>query len=205
MLPAAPSDPTSRRNRKVALVCAGVFAAMVGAAFAAVPLYRAFCQVTGFGGTTQRAAAPSRVVLDKTLTVRFDTNVRDVPLQFTAEQVSQELKIGATGLAFFKVTNTSDKPVTTRAIYNVVPESAGPYFQKLQCFCFTEQTIAPGRTMEFPMVYFVDPGYASDFETKGQREVTLSYTFFPAEGPVQADASSVKGREPLGGSQSAGL
>lgn len=204
-MPAAPSDPTVRKNRKVALICTGVFAGMVGLAFASVPLYRAFCQMTGFDGTTMKASAPSRVVLDKSLTIRFDTNVRDVPLEFSAEQVSQELKIGATGLAFFKVTNTSDQPVTTRATYNVVPESAGPYFQKLQCFCFTEQTIAPGKTMEFPMVYFVDPEFASDFETMGKREVTLSYTFFPADGPVQADASKVKAPQALGGSQSAGL
>ncbi|HYD44321.1 MAG TPA: cytochrome c oxidase assembly protein [Phenylobacterium sp.] len=204
MSQAAPSDP-KRKNRKVALICAGVFAGMVGLAYASVPLYRAFCQITGFDGTTMRASAPSRVVLDKSLTIRFDTNVRGVPLEFTAEQVSQELKIGATGLAFFKVTNTSDQPVTTRATYNVVPESAGPYFQKLQCFCFTEQTIAPGKTIEFPMVYFVDPEYASDFETRGKREVTLSYTFFPAEAPVQAAASKLKAPQALGGSQSAGL
>lgn len=201
-----PSDPTTtRRNRKVALICAGVFAGMVGLSFASVPIYRAFCQLTGFDGTTMRASAPSRVVLDKAITVRFDTNVRDVPLTFVAEQTSQELKIGATGLAFFKVTNTSDKPVTTRAIYNVVPESAGAYFQKLQCFCFSEQTIAAGKTVEFPMVYFVDPEFASDFETKNKREVTLSYTFFPATEPVQADASAAKAPQALGGSQSAGL
>lgn len=202
---AAPSDPGQRRNRKVALICAGVFALMVGAAFAAVPLYRAFCQVTGYDGTTIRASNAPRQVLDKAITVRFDTNVRDVPLNFSAEQTSQQLKIGATGLAFFKVTNTSDKPVTTRATYNVVPESVGPYFQKLQCFCFTEQTIAAGKTVEFPVVYFVDPGFASDFETKNEREVTLSYTFFPADGPVQADASAAKAPQALGGTQSAGL
>ena len=183
----APSDPaTTRRNRKVALICTGVFALMVGAAFASVPIYRAFCQLTGFDGTTMRASAPSRVVLDKAITVRFDTNVRDVPLVFTAEQTSQDLKIGATGLAFFKVTNPPDKPVTTRAIYNVVPESAGAYFQKLQCFCFEGQTIQPGQTMKFPVQYFVAPEMATDRESRGVEEITLSYTFYPTQGFDQA-------------------
>lgn len=174
-----PSDRT-RRNRRLALICVAAFAGMVGAAFASVPLYRAFCQLTGFDGTVRRAeAAPDRV-LDRKLDIRFDTNVRDLPWSFRAEQTRQKVKIGETGLAFFSVTNTSDQPVTGRAVYNVVPESAGPYFQKLECFCFSEQTIQPGETMRFPMVYFVDPGFVDDIDARGEREITLSYTFFPA-------------------------
>jgi cytochrome c oxidase assembly protein subunit 11 len=174
------------KNTKVALICAGVFAAMVGAAFAAVPLYRMFCQVTGFGGTVSRAdAAPTRI-LDREIAVRFDTNVRDgLPWSFVTEQVSQDIRIGDTGLAFFKVTNTSNQTLTGRASYNVVPEQAGAYFRKLECFCFLDQTLKPGQSMDFPVVYFVDPQFADDFETKRATEITLSYTFFPvANSPV---------------------
>jgi len=180
-------NPTSRpakskagRNARLAVICGVVFAGMVGAAYASVPLYRAFCNLTGFDGTVRKAEkAPDRV-LDRKLTIRFDANVRDLPWTFTPNQVSQELKIGDTGLAFYKVTNNGKTPLTGRASYNVIPESAGPYFQKLECFCFTDQTIAPGATVEFPVVYFVDPKFAEDFESRGAQEVTLSYTFFPS-------------------------
>lgn len=191
-------------NTKLALICSGVFVGMVGAAFASVPLYQAFCQVTGFDGTVSRAeAAPTRVV-DKTLNVRFDTNVRNLPWTFRSEQVAQTVKIGETGLAFFDVTNNGDAPITGRAVYNVVPESAGPYFRKLECFCFSDQTIAPGETLKFPMVYFVDPEYAEDFETKNKPEITLSYTFYPADEDTQpqqsAQAPAAPGASTLGGS-----
>lgn len=176
-----PSDPVRRRNVRVALTAGAAFVFMLGGAYASVPLYRMFCQVTGLGGTVSRADAAPGQVLGKTITVRFDANVRDVPWKFTAEQTSQEVKIGETKIAFFKVTNTSDKPVTARATYNVVPEQAGAYFQKLQCFCFTDQTIAAGATVEMPVLYFIDPEYASDINTRGKPEVTLSYTFFQTE------------------------
>lgn len=204
-----PSDapPQPRRkmsNTKLALICSGVFVGMVGLAFASVPLYDAFCRVTGFDGTVSRAeAAPTRV-LDKTLNIRFDTNVRDLPWTFRSEQVAQKVKIGETGLAFFDVTNNGDAPITGRAVYNVVPESAGPYFRKLECFCFSDQTIAPGETIKFPMVYFVDPEYAEDFETKNKPEITLSYTFFPADEDARpqqsAKAPAAPGASTLGGS-----
>ncbi len=174
------SEAERRRNTKVAVVCASVFFFMTGAAFAAVPLYRMFCQLTGFDGTPRRAESASDTVLGKTLTIRFDANVRDLPWTFKAEQTSQEAKIGETKIAFFKVTNNSDKPVTGRALFNVVPEQAGPYFQKLQCFCFSDQTIAAGATVDMPVLYYVDPKYADDINTKGKPEVTLSYTFFPS-------------------------
>ena len=198
----SPMPGIERRNRKVALICAGVFAAMVGASFAAVPLYRAFCQLTGFDGTIRRATAAPDTVLAKTLTVRFDTNVRDLPWTFRAEQTFQEVKIGETGLAYFKVTNNGPTAITGRAMYNVVPESAGAYFQKLECFCFSDQTIAAGKTVEFPVVYFVDPKYASDFETLGKPEVTLSYTFFPS---TKAIAAATNPPSALGGKVKAGL
>ena len=169
-------------NRKnlIALACVLAVMGMTGAAFAAVPLYRLFCQVTGFDGTTMRADKASDVVLDETVLVRFDTNVRDLPMRFRAEQVSQRVRIGATGMAYFDVTNTSDQPIQATAAYNVVPERAGPYFQKLQCFCFDGQTIAPGETRQFPVQYFIAPELATDREAKGARDITLSYTFYPS-------------------------
>jgi cytochrome c oxidase assembly protein subunit 11 len=186
----APSeaDPERKRNAKVALICAAMFFGMIGAAYAAVPLYRAFCQLTGFDGTPRRAEAASDAVLGKTLTVRFDANVRDLPWTFTAEQTAQTVKIGETKLAFFKVRNNSNRPITARAVYNVVPSQAGPYFQKLQCFCFSDQTIAAGATVDMPVLYYIDPKYADDIDTKGKPEVTLSYTFYPSTEAKQAQA-----------------
>ena len=183
------SDPDRQRTVRVAVICAALFFGMIGAAYASVPLYKLFCQVTGFDGTVRRADLAPDTILGKTMTVRFDANTRGLPFTFTAEQTSQTVKIGETKLAFFKVTNHSDKPVRARAIYNVVPEQAGAYFQKLQCFCFTDQTIAAGATVEMPVLYFIDPKYAEDVNTKGKPEVTLSYTFFPStEGAAQAEA-----------------
>jgi cytochrome c oxidase assembly protein subunit 11 len=202
-------DPSVRRNRLVAIICGAVFFGMVGAAYASVPLYKAFCQLTGYDGTIRQAKVAPGEVLGKTLTIRFDANVNELPWTFTAEQTSQKVKIGETGLAYFKVTNNSSKPLTGHAVYNVVPEQAGSYFQKLECFCFSDQTIAAGKTVEFPVVYFVDPQYASDVNTKGKGEVTLSYTFYPAVGPSsgakRADASQPKTPSALGGTPRAGL
>jgi cytochrome c oxidase assembly protein subunit 11 len=180
MSPTGPSDAKAlaRRNARIALICAVVFAGMVGAAFAAVPLYRAFCQATGYGGTVRRAEVAPTTVLARKLTIRFDANTRNIPWDFKADQVSQQVRIGDTGLAFFHVKNNGDKAITGRASYNVVPEQAAVYFQKLECFCFSDQTLQPGQSADFPVVYFVDPQYATDPETTGGQEITLSYTFF---------------------------
>jgi cytochrome c oxidase assembly protein subunit 11 len=175
-----PLHPQLRRNRNVALVCGVVFLGMVGAAFAAVPAYRAFCQATGYGGTIRRAEVAPDKLSDQKLTVSFDTNVRGLPWDFAPEQRSQSLRIGETKLAVFKVTNHADHPVTARAVFNVSPDSAGTYFRKLQCFCFSDQTIGAGQTVEMPVLYFVDPKFTQDINTKGLTDVTLSYTFFPA-------------------------
>ena len=180
MSPTPTSSRGARANRRVALICVGVFVAMTGAAFAAVPLYREFCQTTGFAGAVPRAQKASTVVLDKRLTVSFDTNVRGLPWVFKPEQTSQSLRIGATGLAFFTVENLSDHPITGRASYNVAPDQAGAYFRKLQCFCFNDQTIPAHTTVKFPVLYFVDPQFAADPDTKGYTNLVLSYTFFPA-------------------------
>jgi cytochrome c oxidase assembly protein subunit 11 len=157
-----------------------VFVGMVGAAYAAVPLYRAFCQATGYDGTVRRAYKAPDQVLDHQVLVRFDVNVRDLPWDFIAEQQTQPVKIGETKVALFKVTNNSDKPVTGRAVFNVVPEQSAVYFHKLSCFCFSDQTIGPHQTVEMPVLYFIDPKWVSDFETRTQKDVTLSYTFYPA-------------------------
>ena len=178
-----------KSGRVIAAICAGVVVLMTGAAFAAVPLYEMFCQVTGFGGTVRRADAAPTEQLDRTVGIRFDTNVRNLPMIFRAEQVSQRVRIGETGLAYFDVTNTSNKPILVRAAYNVVPEQAGAYFQKLQCFCFDDQTIAAGETRKFPVQYFVAPELASDRDTMGIQEITLSYTYYPVSDDDQAAAT----------------
>jgi cytochrome c oxidase assembly protein subunit 11 len=179
----APSEASPRRPRhtRLALLLAGLAVLMAGAAFAAVPLYRLFCQVTGFDGTTRRASVAPAAPVAQTVRISFDTNVRDLPLTFEAQTPRVSMKIGATEMVLFKVVNTSDRDVRARAVYNVVPETAGYHFRKLQCFCFSEQTIKAGETVEFPMVFFIDPKFATDRETRNFTDVALSYTFFPAQ------------------------
>jgi cytochrome c oxidase assembly protein subunit 11 len=201
------TSEAARRNARLALVCAAVFFGMVGAAFASVPLYRAFCQATGFGGVTREAKSAPGVISSRSVTVRFDSNVRGLAWKFEPVQGSQSVHLGETKLAFFRATNTGPKAVTGRALYNVSPETAGTYFSKLECFCFKNQTIRPGETVEFPVVYFVDPRYAADPETRGDSEITLSYTFFPAvdQSAAQASAAAAKPASTLGGAARAGL
>jgi cytochrome c oxidase assembly protein subunit 11 len=200
---------TRRTHKKTALICASVVVFMTGAAFAAVPLYKAFCQATGWAGTARRASvAPAKALAEK-LTVYFDTNVSDVPVAFTALQRSQVVSVGGTNIAFFKVANTSDRQITVRAAYNVTPDQAGAHVRKLQCFCFSAQTLAPHQQAEFPVVYFIDPKFATDPEMKGFDDITLSYTFVSDEADAPkaapAKASAPKRGAPLGGSASAGL
>jgi cytochrome c oxidase assembly protein subunit 11 len=187
--------PRPRRNLRIVVACVSVFVVMTGAAFAAVPLYRAFCQATGFAGAIPRAKQAPATILNQRVTIGFDTNVRGLPWDFKPVQPRQTLRVGETGLAFFTVTNTSDRPLTGRASYNVTPEGVGAYMRKLQCFCFSDQTIPAHTTVKFPVLYFVDPGFASDPDTKGFSDIVLSYTFFPAPKPTQ----------PLGGSGQARL
>jgi cytochrome c oxidase assembly protein subunit 11 len=188
------------KGKAIALACGLVAVLMVGAAYAAVPLYKAFCAATGFDGTTKREEALQGAPLTRKLTIRFDTNVRgDLPWTFKAEQKTQQVAIGTPGMAFFTVKNEADHPVTGRAIYNVVPESAGAYFVKTQCFCFDDQTIPAHTEMRFPVIYFVQPEFARDRETFGFQEVTLSYTFFKT--PDQSAAkrlTAAKASAPLG-------
>jgi cytochrome c oxidase assembly protein subunit 11 len=149
-----------------------------------VPLYRLYCQATGYAGTTQRVAKPSDTVLDRTLTVRFDANVSpDLPWSFEPLQKKLDVKIGENTLAFYRATNTSDKPVSGMAVFNVAPEAAGTHFNKVQCFCFTEQRLGPGQTVDMAVSFYVDPAWAEDDDTKDVSELTLSYTFYPALTP----------------------
>ena len=179
-----PTDSSPRvgaRNARLALICGAIFFCMVGVAFAAVPFYKAFCQATGFNGTVRRVARVDAVATGRTVVVHFDTNVRGLPWTFTPDVESQTTEVGESKLAFFKVTNTGSTPLTGRAVYNVTPESVGAYFSKLQCFCFQAETIPAGKTVEFPVVYFVDPRFGTDDDTRGISQITLSYTFFPAQ------------------------
>jgi cytochrome c oxidase assembly protein subunit 11 len=169
----------ANRNRKTAFITAAVVAGMVGLSFAAVPLYQAFCQVTGWGGTTQRAEAAPTLVLSRDITVRFDASTaQGLPWRFKPEQVSQKLKIGETALAFYEAENLSDHPVRGQATFNVSPAKAGVYFNKIECFCFTEQVLQPGEKVSMPVTYFIDPKLADDPNLDEVETVTLAYTFF---------------------------
>lgn len=170
------------RNQRVALMAAAIAMSMVGLAFASVPLYRLFCQVTGLGGTVQRAEAAPAAVTDKIITIRFDSNTSpDLPWQFHAEQTVMQVKLGEQALAHYRARNMANSPTTGSATYNVTPEIAGAYFNKLQCFCFTEQTLKPGETVDMPVVFYVDPAIADDPDAKSITEITLSYTFYPKQ------------------------
>lgn len=169
------------RNRRVALISAGVALAMLGLGFAAVPLYRIFCQVTGFGGTTQRsteAEAQAVKVVAQTISVRFDGNVEaGMPWRFGPEQFHEEMRIGERKLAYYNAENTSNRPITGVASFNVEPEYAGKYFHKVQCFCFNEQTLQPGQKLRMPVLYYVDPAILQDKDAAQIKQITLSYTF----------------------------
>jgi cytochrome c oxidase assembly protein subunit 11 len=183
-----------RRHGAVALSLVGLVAAMVGLSFAAVPLYRMFCQATGYGGVPQRAERAPDEILDRTIRIRFDANVdHALPWTFVPDERVIEVKIGETALAFFKASNTSDAPVAGTAVFNVVPEQAGRYFTKIECFCFKEQTLAAGASVEMPVTFFVDPKIVDDEDTKNISEITLSYTFFRTGTGVAAPSASNSG------------
>lgn len=168
-----------RRNRRVLVMCAGAALVMLGGAFAAAPLYNMFCRVTGYGGTTRVATAGPDTVLDRTVTVRFDGSVADgAPLRFTPDEHTIQVRLGERALAYYTVENLSDYPVTAVASYNVSPFKTGSYFNKLECFCFTEQVFAPGEARELAVLFFVDPSMDGEKRLEDVREITLSYTFF---------------------------
>jgi len=177
-------DQINKKNLRVLVLCLGALVVMSGLTAASVPLYRLFCQVTGYGGTTQVASAAPEIVLDREVTVRFDSNVSSgMAWDFSANQVSQTLHIGEVGLAFFTATNLTDDTTSGVATFNVTPLEAGLYFSKIQCFCFNEQTLEPGETVQMPVYYYVDPDITERANLNDVTTITLSYTFFPSESP----------------------
>ncbi|TPL07458.1 cytochrome c oxidase assembly protein [Mesorhizobium sp. B2-4-14] len=191
-------------NRIVAAVCLAFFIGMIGMAYAAVPLYKMFCQATGYGGTTQRVEKQyAGRVLDREITVRFDANIAGVPWEFQPVQRSMTMKIGETVQAHYRATNKFDRPVTGRATFNVQPELAGPYFNKVECFCFTDTSLKPGETLDMPVLFYVDPDIVNVPELKDVKTITLSYTMFPVEknkpvassGPAQGNSNTISNTE----------
>ena len=191
------SDPTAdrlalarRRGKRIAIGCFAFSMGMLGAAYASVPLYELFCQVTGYGGTTQRAEAGPAAVSDRSINVRFDSNASPgVPWRFQPNERQVTVKLGEVRQTSYHVRNEADYPVTAVATFNVTPLSAGVYFNKLYCFCFNEQTLQPGEAVDMPVVFFVDPAMLEKEELKDAPTITLSYTFFPVskgEAPVAA-------------------
>jgi cytochrome c oxidase assembly protein subunit 11 len=174
------------RDATVAAICGFVVVLMVGAAYAAVPFYNWFCRATGFNGTTQVAtSAPTDAPLARKIAVRFDSNVAGgLPWKFEPEQNEVEVRIGEVTTIFYKVTNQSARSTTGQAAYNVAPLTVGSYFEKINCFCFTEQTMAPGETRQMPVVFYVDPSIVKDSDNDTLNTITLSYTFYPVRDPA---------------------
>jgi cytochrome c oxidase assembly protein subunit 11 len=168
------------RERGIVAVCLCIIAGMAGLSYAAVPLYNIFCRVTGYGGTTQRAEELAPGAIDRVITVRFDANLsKGLAWRFVPVQKELTLKVGEAGLAFFRAQNLTDIPLVGMASYNVTPQKAGVYFTKVQCFCFTEQRLEAGESVDMPVSFFVDPAIAEDENLKDVTTITLSYTFFP--------------------------
>ena len=187
-------------NSSILVLCLVFVCGMVGMAYASVPLYRLFCQVTGYNGTTQRVEQYSDVILDKTMKVTFDSNTSN-GLNWDFQPVNKfvEPKIGETVQVMFRATNRSPVATTGSAVFNVTPMEAGAYFNKVQCFCFTETTLQPGQTLEMPVVFFIDPEIVNARETKNIHTLTLSYTFYPSKTekpvaslPVKAERDEAK-------------
>lgn len=186
---------SDRARIRTGLIAGGVALGMVGLAYASVPLYRIFCQVTGFNGTTQRAseAALPAKPLARTISVRFDGNVAPgLAWSFHPVKTQETVRLGEKRLAFFRATNNDDRPITGTASFNVSPDTAGGYFVKIHCFCFNEQTLQPGQTVDMPVTYFVDPAIKDDPDGNRIEEITLSYTFYPVDTPAAAGQKAVK-------------
>jgi cytochrome c oxidase assembly protein subunit 11 len=172
--------PPNWRQKALPFVLTGVVAGMLGMSYAAVPLYRIFCQVTGYGGTTQVAKEAPREVLDRNVTVRFNADVAPgLAWSFEPVQRDMTLKVGETGIAYYRARNLTDKPIVGMATFNVTPDKAGQYFDKIACFCFDQQRLEPGQSVDMPVTFFVDPSMAKDRGMDDVYYITLSYTFFP--------------------------
>ncbi len=178
-----------RRNRIMAIASIGVVASMVGLAYAAVPLYRLFCQVTGYGGTTQTAEAAPSEIGERIIKVRFNADVgAALPWRFRPVQREMTLRVGETGLALYRANNQGQNAISGQATFNVTPLKAGIYFNKIECFCFTEQRLEPGQTVDMPVSFFIDPEISKDPNLDDVKTITLSYTFFQLD-PTDDDSS----------------
>ena len=180
----ATTTATPRKNRRLMVTLVLVVFGMIGMSYAAVPLYRIFCQVTGFGGTTQVSTAENAEgveVIDRPMTVRFDAMANGLPWAFQPVERKVELKVGESIVAYYRAQNQSDRPVVGTATFNVTPLKAGQYFNKIECFCFTEQLLEPGQSIDMPVQFFIDPEIAKDRNLDEVKTITLSYTFFPVE------------------------
>ena len=177
-----------KRNGVTAVILFGLVAGMTGLAFASDPLYRIFCKVTGYGGTTQVAEAPAESkIIDQLVTVRFDANVnKSLPWRFKPVQNTIKVRLGEQAIAFYEATNVSDKAIVGTAPFNVAPFKAGEYFNKIECFCFTEQVLKPGQTVQMPVTFFVDPAILKNRNTVDVKTITLSYTFFADDDQSEA-------------------
>ena len=181
-----PASELRRRDVIVAMTCGLCVAGMVGAAYAAVPFYNWFCRATGFNGTTQVATAGPSGMIDRNVTVRFDANVGPgLPWRFEPEQNEINVKLGQVVTVNYRAINETARPITAQAAYNVAPLNAGSYFQKINCFCFTEQTLKAGETRDMAVVFYVDPSMAKDPDGKEINTITLSYTFYPQREPLR--------------------
>lgn len=193
-------DKRLKRQRLTAAACVVFLSAMIGMSYAAVPLYELFCKVTGYGGTTQVAEAGADRVIDRQITIRFDANIAaGLPWTFKPTERKMVLQVGETAHAAYGFSNLADSQTIGTSTFNVTPQSAGAYFNKLECFCFTEQVLAAGESVEMPVVFFVDPAIADDPELDSVHTITLSYTFFPVEGGVEPVAKlddSTEGETP---------
>lgn len=170
------------KDLRIAIICLAVVGGMVGMAYASVPLYNLFCRVTGFGGTTQVGDVAPGHVVDRVMKVRFDASkARGMPWEFKPEQVEMEVPVGEQMLAFYKARNPTDHAITGTATYNVTPPQAGYYFSKVQCFCFTEQTLQPGEEMDMPVSFYIDPEIVNDDDLDHVETITLSYTFYESK------------------------
>ena len=189
------TDDAARRNLRTGLMAFAGALAMLGLGYASVPLYRLFCQVTGFGGTTMQAtdsdaARAATLATGQKISIRFDaTSAMGMPWTFRPAQATDTVTIGERDIATYIARNDSDQTITGMATFNVTPEQAGKYFNKIQCFCFTEQTLAPGQEVTMPVLYFVDPAMLDDPNMQGVEQITLSYTFHRAKDPVNPAAS----------------
>jgi len=193
------------KGRSTAVIAGAVAVGMLGLAYAAVPLYDLFCDVTGFGGETRVAAAAPAYALDRTVEMRLDANVaKGLAIAFKPEEVSRALRLGETAVSYYTLTNTGDEPVTVVASYNVTPHKAGPYFRKIECFCFQDQALAPGETRRLSVLYFVDPEITKDYDTREISAVTLSYTFHESQSGAAAAEADASRSSRLGATDGAG-